>query len=936
MKPRRESIGGSLAALVAISGLVVVFAQPTLASVVSQRKSRPVTALRVSIAGLRGTVRPAVIVTGPHHFRHEIRTDVTLKGIHPGRYFLTILPVKSMSGVFHPLMSRKRVTVRLGKTTSALVNYANFVPNSTLSVAKGATMSLTGPVTGQRVLTISASKSPVATVGDVLASAATTGVPDGYLVKVTRVVSDSNGSEVLDVSPTTLMQALPQGEFAVQRTFGSNALNASLRSPLAHAAAWARPGLKSHFSNQYFDCTASAKFVVVPSASVATTISLDVAWDALSGVSSASFQASITETLGITAHGDANATCKTSGRGIALFAHELSLGSFTAFAGTVPIEINPRLQIYLSGNASITGVADASLTQSTTASAGLNWTKKDGFLPSSSFVPSFTDSFSPRSSASADVHLVPTVTVLIDGLAGPSVDIGAGLSFTADTTKTTTPWWELDGCRDAGLGFRIAILGWSKDYSNSSLIHKCVPLLTATSGFGAGASSSSAFSGGSVSGGSVSGGSGGTPGKIFLSAIGLAGDGDGFCAILMDTSVSCWGYNSYGQLGDNGSELQSSSPVKVFGLSGVSALASDVAGLGYCALLDDGEIRCWGSNGRGELGDGGSELESRVPVSVLGIHSAEAISSDGDGYCAVLTNGTVKCWGPNDWGQLGDGGMEPQSNVPVGVQGILNAASLFSDHYFGYCALLLTGSTECWGANNSGQLGDGGSETKSNVPVAVSGLGNVSKLAGVPGGYCAVIGDGTVKCWGYNGNGQLGDGGAETQSNVPVMVHGLSDAVDISSQNNYGYCTVTSGAEVWCWGDNSVGQLGDGGLENRSYVPVKVQGVSEAHALASDGDYGFCSTLISGGVRCWGSNRVGRLGDGGTESLAITAVSVSSLTAVVTKLVGSPMAGFDFAYFGYCALASTGSVWCWGDGQLGQLGDGGTEATSNTPVQVAG
>jgi len=229
-----------------------------------------------------------------------------------------------------------------------------------------------------------------------------------------------------------------------------------------------------------------------------------------------------------------------------------------------------------------------------------------------------------------------------------------------------------------------------------------------------------------------------------------------------------------------------------------------------CALLSDGTAKCWGYNGYGQLGDG-TTTSSNTPVSVSGLTNAVAIAAGFYHTCALLSDGTAKCWGRNDNGQLGDG-TTTNRNTPVSVSGLTNAVAIAAGgyHYNGY-----------------GQLGDG-TTTNRNTPVSVSGLTNAVAIAA--GGYhtCALLSDGTAKCWGYNGYGQLGDG-TTTNRNTPVSVSGLTNAVAIAAGGSH-TCALLSDGTAKCWGYNGFGQLGDGTTTNRN-TPVSVSGLTNAVAI---------------------------------------------------------------------------------------------------------
>jgi alpha-tubulin suppressor-like RCC1 family protein len=284
-------------------------------------------------------------------------------------------------------------------------------------------------------------------------------------------------------------------------------------------------------------------------------------------------------------------------------------------------------------------------------------------------------------------------------------------------------------------------------------------------------------------------------------------------------SVKCWWYNSYGQIG-NGNNTDSNVPVDVSGLSsGVSAI---YAGHYHtCGLLTSGGVKCWGFNGHGELGNGNT-ADSNVPVDVSGLSSGVNAISAGYGHtCALLTSGGVKCWGWNNFGELGNGDNN-ESNVPVDVSGLSSGVSAISAGSYHSCALMDSGGVKCWGYNGHGQLGNG-NYSDSNVPVDVSGLS--SGVSAISAGYahtCGLLTSGGVKCWGANYYGQLGNGN-NTRSNVPVDVSGLSSGVSAISAGGDHTCAMTSGGSVKCWGYNYYGQLGNGNNTD-SNVPVDVVG----------------------------------------------------------------------------------------------------------------
>ena len=348
------------------------------------------------------------------------------------------------------------------------------------------------------------------------------------------------------------------------------------------------------------------------------------------------------------------------------------------------------------------------------------------------------------------------------------------------------------------------------------------------------------------------------------------------------------------------------------------------AGFGHtCAVTASGGVECWGPNWSGQLGDG-STTPSSVPVAVSGLSTAVQVSASvttdiGYGHsCAVLSSGGVECWGRNDSGQLGNGSTN-SSLVPVAVIGITSAVEVSTGHAHS-CALLSAGGVRCWGLNDSGQLGDG-SIAQNSVPVSVVGISTGSQVSVGHSHSCALLSAGGVECWGNNGHGVLGDG-STIKSSVPVAVIGIASAVEMSAGHAHS-CVVLFSGGVKCWGYNSSGQLGDGSIA-QSWVPVSVVGVSSA-VLVSVSSNHSCAVLSSGGVECWGNNWSGSLGDGSIVESWVP-VSVLGVSSAVEVSTGG---GYS------CAVMASGAVQCWGDNRSGNLGDGSI-AESWVPVSVLG
>jgi alpha-tubulin suppressor-like RCC1 family protein len=396
------------------------------------------------------------------------------------------------------------------------------------------------------------------------------------------------------------------------------------------------------------------------------------------------------------------------------------------------------------------------------------------------------------------------------------------------------------------------------------------------------------------------------------------------CAVLSTGKVDCWGANGDGQLG-NGTATNSDVPIAVLGISDAKAVASDTYGNSFCAVLSTGHMECWGNNGDGQLGNG-TTTSSDVPVSVKNITTATAViggdSGAVDGFCALLSTGHVDCWGYNFSGELGNG-TTTNSDVPVAVQTITNAATLISG-FEGFCGLLSTGHVDCWGDNTFGELGSATPKANySDVPVAVTGITDAKAVAGdsASATNCVLLSTGQLKCWGEGGDGQLGNG-TTANSDVPVSVTGITDAKAVASDGDGGsFCAVLSTGHMECWGFNNYGQLGNGTTTGSS-VPVSVKNITTGTAVTG-AIYGFCARLATGHVDCWGFGFYGQLGNGNTASSDVP-VAVQTITNAATLISG---------FYAFCARLATGHVDCWGYNFYGQLGNGNT-TSSDVPVAV--
>ena len=355
----------------------------------------------------------------------------------------------------------------------------------------------------------------------------------------------------------------------------------------------------------------------------------------------------------------------------------------------------------------------------------------------------------------------------------------------------------------------------------------------------------------------------------------------------------------------------------------VGAQAIAAGGYHTCALTTAGGVQCWGYNGYGQLGDG-TTVEKHTPVAVSNLSSGVvAVAASDTHSCALTGAGGVYCWGDNYYGQLGDN-SSVQKLTPVAVSGLSSGVTAITVSFQYTCVLTNSGGVLCWGANYYGQLGDNTTVSK-QTPVAVSGLS--SGVVAIAAGFyhtCALTNAGGVQCWGSNGYGQLGDNSTVNKL-TPVAVSGLSSGVVALAAGAYHTCALTNADGVKCWGYNDSGQLGDNTTVNK-LTPVVVSGLSSGVVAVTAGAYHSCTLTSAGGVQCWGRNSEGQLGDN---------TIVNKLTPVTVSGLSSNVLAIEAGNAHTCSVTSAGGVQCWGSNSVGQLGDD-TTVKKLTPANVVG
>ena len=339
----------------------------------------------------------------------------------------------------------------------------------------------------------------------------------------------------------------------------------------------------------------------------------------------------------------------------------------------------------------------------------------------------------------------------------------------------------------------------------------------------------------------------------------------------------------------------------------IAVLAVDGGDAHTCAVLTTGSVVCWGANDSGQLGNG-TTTASTVPALVPGISTATDIATGLGFTCAVVADAggrSVWCWGRNEYGQLGDGtGGEPgdRSLLPVRVLNVTNADTVSAGHRHA-CVVRSTGGVSCWGYNNVGQLGDGTTTTRTGPVNVVGGVTAVAVSAGVNHTCAADRTGGQVRCWGANTSGELGTSRDEVPYSVaPIAVPGVTGATGVSTGLAHS-CAVLSTGQVRCWGSNDVGQLAGGSGPNPVTTAVRI----------ASGDTNTCAVLRSGLVTCWGY-------------FAYGSGPVAGVTAATDVATGANHA---------CVVHGPGWLVCWGVNLNGQLGDGSL-TSSSTPRIVLG
>jgi len=385
------------------------------------------------------------------------------------------------------------------------------------------------------------------------------------------------------------------------------------------------------------------------------------------------------------------------------------------------------------------------------------------------------------------------------------------------------------------------------------------------------------------------------------------------CTRLDDTTVWCWGASDRGQLGLGPTIVTPQLPTVVPTITNAAELA--IAAQMSCIRRGDGTVACWGDNQAGQLGDATAPSFRPTPGDVPGV-IASAIAAGGQHVCALVA-GRYVCWGSNEQAQLGDGTFTSRGTPapPSAASGLI---ALAASRYH-TCAIRDGGDVGCWGGNFDGTLGDGTTEFRT-LPVGIEAGRPVVALAAGLRSTCGLRDDDVVMCWGVGARGAIGDGRSAVARALATGV--AATQIAVSERHS---CAITPTGDVTCWGDNRRGQLGDGTTSSR-VTPSKVMrtwGTAGALELAVGADHS-CLRTDAREVYCWGSNEEGQLGDGTFDQRSIPTRALTG----ASKL--------DAGAQHTCAILEPNQndlVQCWGANTFGQLGDN-TTTKSSVPVTV--
>ena len=336
------------------------------------------------------------------------------------------------------------------------------------------------------------------------------------------------------------------------------------------------------------------------------------------------------------------------------------------------------------------------------------------------------------------------------------------------------------------------------------------------------------------------------------------------CGIRTSGRLYCWGDDSQGQLGNGGANVDRMVPGQVAG-GGTNWTAVSAGFMHTCARRSTGRLYCWGDDVVGQLGDDGRVQDRNTPIEVQGRATDwTAFSAGASHTCALKQNGRLYCWGYDLDGQLGNGGADSSSTIPVQVAGNATNWRTVTAGYSHTCAVRTNGRLFCWGLDDHGQVGDGGTYSHRSVPVRIGAGTNWRSVAAGWSHTCGLRAPGRLFCWGADDAGQVGNGGPGTanQPRPVAVLSALTDWTAVTAGTAH-TCARRANGRLYCWGWDDNGQVGNGTPEFDESVPFEVLGNRTDWASVDAGGEHTCARLRSGRPFCWGDDDgQGQLGDG--------------------------------------------------------------------------
>jgi alpha-tubulin suppressor-like RCC1 family protein len=405
------------------------------------------------------------------------------------------------------------------------------------------------------------------------------------------------------------------------------------------------------------------------------------------------------------------------------------------------------------------------------------------------------------------------------------------------------------------------------------------------------------------------------------------------CGVDTDGRAYCWGAGNSGQLGYGSTNATNAWPLRVVSSTQISWTQVSASGSHSCGVDTNGRAYCWGVGSNGQLGYGGTLAANARPLQVVsptGI-SWTQVSAGNAHSCGVDTDGRAYCWGAGNSGQLGYGSTsitQPWTlRVVSSSQISWTQVSAGTSHS---CGVDTNGRAYCWGAGTSGRLGYGGTNASNPWPLRLVSPTGVSWTQISAGSHsCGVDTNGRAYCWGAGSNGELGFGSTNLSNPWPLRVVSSTQIswTQVSVAGSHS-CGVDTNGQTHCWGNSGdAGTLGNGDLVVNGAPRSMTSPTSVDWTQVSAGTSHSCGVDTNGRAYCWGNGNFGSLGYGGSNSSNLWPLRVVSGTQISWTQVSA--AGSHS-----CGVGTDGRAYCWGSGTSGQLGYGGTNSSILWPLRV--